>query len=367
MKHKIFESVYFNGRNQYRAIDRIRRRIALELNNEFSFYSFDNITKSFDKNEVFNPKIYSKKNKYFLKLKYLSDLMYSLPKNYDLIHYHIEQPCYFHSKFNNILKRTQKNKKLLTFHGVPNETFNWDNRSIYRYQPGTYRIKNLADKFVKQVDYLSAVSRTSVNEVENLYGINCFYQPDGVDHKIFIPVKDKKSDKKRLKVLFTGSFQYRKQPHLVIKIAKKFPDHDFLLFGRGILLPHLIAKSSSLKNVKIITHNLTESELVKLYQDADIYLFPSISEGLANTLLEAAAVGLPLLAANATSNHEVVENGKNGFLFNNLIELEEQLDYLLNYSDIKEFGNKSRQIVERSYTWEIVSELHKKVFSTILE
>ena len=52
-------------------------------------------------------------------------------------------------------------------------------------------------------------------------------------------------------------------------------------------------------------------------RDADVILNNSHSEGLANSLLEAITLGVPVLARNIPGNAAVIEHGKNGLLYDN--------------------------------------------------
>lgn len=54
--------------------------------------------------------------------------------------------------------------------------------------------------------------------------------------------------------------------------------------------------------------------LREYYESADIFVLPSIDEGMPNVLLEAMAMGLPLVATQISGSEELVEEGKNGFL-----------------------------------------------------
>jgi glycosyltransferase involved in cell wall biosynthesis len=58
----------------------------------------------------------------------------------------------------------------------------------------------------------------------------------------------------------------------------------------------------------------TAFELVDLYNQADIFILPSLSEGLAMVLLEAMSCGLPIIATNVGGIPEVVADGENGIL-----------------------------------------------------
>jgi len=59
---------------------------------------------------------------------------------------------------------------------------------------------------------------------------------------------------------------------------------------------------------------LSKEEMVKAYQDADIFLLPSFGEGFPNSMLEAMASGLPIIATRVGAVPEVIEDGENGLL-----------------------------------------------------
>jgi len=54
----------------------------------------------------------------------------------------------------------------------------------------------------------------------------------------------------------------------------------------------------------------------ELLNAMDVFVLPSLSEGLSNTLLEAMASGLPVVATRVGGNPELVEEGRSGLLFN---------------------------------------------------
>ncbi|MFH1724552.1 MAG: glycosyltransferase family 4 protein [Elusimicrobiota bacterium] len=56
-------------------------------------------------------------------------------------------------------------------------------------------------------------------------------------------------------------------------------------------------------------------EVSRLHRGADVFVLPTLSEGLSNALLEALASGLPALACRVSGIREVVEHGTQGFLF----------------------------------------------------
>lgn len=56
------------------------------------------------------------------------------------------------------------------------------------------------------------------------------------------------------------------------------------------------------------------SEIIRLYQESDIFCLPSLYEGFPNVLCEAMCCGLPVLCSNVCDNPRIMQDGVNGFL-----------------------------------------------------
>jgi glycosyltransferase involved in cell wall biosynthesis len=64
-----------------------------------------------------------------------------------------------------------------------------------------------------------------------------------------------------------------------------------------------------------ILHDATH-DIVRKYQEADLFCLPSLYEGYPNVLCEAMACGLPIICSNICDNPSIIEDGVNGYLFN---------------------------------------------------
>lgn len=115
-----------------------------------------------------------------------------------------------------------------------------------------------------------------------------------------------------LRCLFLGTLAVRKGIHLVIETARQMTDHpvEFIFIGRN----EMDALEFALPNIQY-RGILTREEVDVAYQQADVFLFPTFSDGFGLTQLEAMAWKLPVIATEFCG--AVVEEGKNGWIMEN--------------------------------------------------
>ena len=102
--------------------------------------------------------------------------------------------------------------------------------------------------------------------------------------------------------------------------------------------------------------NLIETILLNLMKRAIFLLFPSEwYEGFPNTLLEAFACGLPVIASKLGSMAEIVEDGVTGLHFEpgNPVDLADKINWLIEHPDnCLHMGKNARQVFLEKYTAE---------------
>jgi len=97
-------------------------------------------------------------------------------------------------------------------------------------------------------------------------------------------------------VAFVGRFVEKKGLHIIERMARQRPDLTFALAGWGPINPQAWA----LPNVHVFS-NLQGASLVPLYHASDVFVLPSIGEGLPLVMQEALACGLPVICASETA------------------------------------------------------------------
>ncbi len=105
-------------------------------------------------------------------------------------------------------------------------------------------------------------------------------------------------------------------------VQREYPNSQFVIAGKGPIQPELerlVAELGLADRVRFCGF-LSQPELVELYSSAHLFLHPSETppdqdqEGVPNSILEAMATGLPVLATIHGGIPEAVENGRTGFL-----------------------------------------------------
>lgn len=106
-------------------------------------------------------------------------------------------------------------------------------------------------------------------------------------------------------------------------------------------------------------------------RDAHCVVLPSYREGTPRSLLEAAAMGRPLVATDVPGCREVVEDGVNGYLCvsrdaGSLAEAMERL-YRLDGAELRRFGDASRRMAEEKFSIQRVIEQYQTSIEDILK
>ncbi|WP_075618324.1 glycosyltransferase family 4 protein [Paenisporosarcina indica] len=105
-----------------------------------------------------------------------------------------------------------------------------------------------------------------------------------------------------------------------------------------------------------------------LMNASDVYILPSYREGLPRSIIEAMAMEKPVIATNIRGCREEVFDGENGYLVEkeNVQELYEAMEKLIsNPTLVKQFGMKSREIVEELFDEEKVLSKQIELFNTL--
>jgi|TARA_Y100000310_G_scaffold214702_1_gene215626 glycosyltransferase involved in cell wall biosynthesis len=124
----------------------------------------------------------------------------------------------------------------------------------------------------------------------------------------------KKRDK--FTVVFRGWFLPATGMEHVLEAAKKLPDVQFLLIGRGMLKGLVKDEIKDLSNVELITEFVSDDVLREKMLSSHVMLgqfgsHPRMDRTVQNKTFEALALGMPYITRDSKSNRELLTNGLN--------------------------------------------------------
>lgn len=196
----------------------------------------------------------------------------------------------------------------------------------------------------------------------------------GVDTERFSSrgnIKEEKSEE--INLLYVGRLHEVKGLPSLLKafstINEKYPEARLNLIGKGPSKDELVelSKRLDISDQTEFTGEIEHSELPKHYQRGDIFILPSLSEGLSNVLMEAMASGLPIVATDVGGNPELVKDGKGGYLVEpeNPSALAEAVISLIEEKDMRDkMGRFNRKYIQE-YEQERVLERRAEIFEKI--
>lgn len=203
---------------------------------------------------------------------------------------------------------------------------------------------------------------------------------NGVDTKSFSqPDKDEAKDSLNLLaqgktiILYTGRLAKQKSLSDLLEAVKIILDNgmsnlQLLLVGDGVEREKLIDMSSELRIQDFVTFVGRVEDVKPYLWAADIFVLPSVSEGISNSLLEAMATGLACVATDVSGSSEALDRGECGILVqpNNREELARALTRLISdRSEILRLGSAARKYIFDNYDFPVVVQKYYQLYNRL--
>lgn len=180
--------------------------------------------------------------------------------------------------------------------------------------------KDLEYVFIK-ADRIHCVSKDILNEAQR-YGLapekaTVIYP--AVDPEFFTPCESIRNGQ-TLKIISVGALIWRKGYEYALQaiqqLIKEGHKVHYQIIGEGPEREHLefSIHDMKLKGCVQLLGRLSPQEIRSYLQEADIFLHASVSEGIANSVLESMSCGLPAVTVDCGGMREAVTDGVEGFL-----------------------------------------------------
>jgi glycosyltransferase involved in cell wall biosynthesis len=188
--------------------------------------------------------------------------------------------------------------------------------------------------------------------------------PDGVE-PLPIPLKTP------VKAVTVGRLVPWKQVDGLIEALREIPELGLVVVGNGPERPRLerIAQELGVSGRVYFAGQRSKRETLSLMAACDLFVLNSTYEGLPHTVLEAMALGLPVIATAVGGTPEVVRDGETGVLVHSENKaLEEALRTLVTDEKARQrLGEKARKWVHECVNFEVMVTSTEKVLQSELE
>ncbi len=183
-----------------------------------------------------------------------------------------------------------------------------------------------------------------------------------------------KFDKNDILVLYAGQLTYGKGILTLIQAIKRSLQKNtsikLAILGKGPLVDHIKEINNSISDQLRYYGFLPYDKVLKFYQMADIVVSPSIwPEPLSRVIIEAMALGRPVIASNTGGTPEIIIHEKNGILIKpgDPIEIENALNRLVNDPDLRSrIGWEGQKTVEKQYNETIICDKILSLYNRVL-
>lgn len=171
-----------------------------------------------------------------------------------------------------------------------------------------------------------------------------------------------------MELLFVGQCSYRKGINYLLEAVDKLPEMvNLTIVGSYMGIPDLYEKYRQSQNIKFLGR-IQHDKLPDVYSKADIFVLPSLSEGMSLVGLEAMAAGLPLLCSQNCGVNDVVIENENGWILEEIStnSIIQSLNYINSIRHrFPEMGIRARKTAEQ-YSWDYYKNNMQKAILQIL-
>lgn len=289
--------------------------------------------------------------------------LYRKRKEYTIIHCHILQ------EFQTVIALLFKgmfNKKVIVKMSSSGETS--DIKLLKSSLMG-----KLFYPMIKRVDAVVSVCKQSTRELLNggFSEERIAEIPNGVDIDRFVQ-RPPRQGQERPTITFVGRLDRYKGVDFLLEAFKRVIARNsnarLLIIGTGpdeTLLKDKAVRLHLEENIQFLGKR---EDVFSLLLDSDIFVLPTLSEGMSNVLLEAMACGLPVVTTSVGGNCDLISNGHNGILVppGDLDALGEALMEILHDAALaQQLGDEARRTVEKHYSLGSITDSYLALYNKI--
>lgn len=240
--------------------------------------------------------------------------------------------------------------------------------------------KYLLKRFVDGLICISEATRhalycSNISSLDKLYVVHNSINEEKINSVKEIELKS------CFKIIHSGAYIPSKGQHIALKTAKLLKENkiDFHIYLCGLIYPGFgdqsskyyddlvnYVKCNQLEN--FVSFVVGESNIISYIKACDIMFFPSSSEGLPRSILEAMALGKPVIANAVGGVTDLVFDRYTGFLtrYNNPVNYADYTELLINNPLVyKQIANNALSLIRTSFNEKIQIDKMNEIFNSL--
>jgi glycosyltransferase involved in cell wall biosynthesis len=273
---------------------------------------------------------------------------------------------------------------VMTLHGLEERRIHVQSREVKKGRAWNFNLRNrLWHSFytfplfrwsIRTADGAHAYSRDVWNVLQLNYNLDSgrtAYIPSGVEPRFFLPRRYDSTSP--LKLLYAGTWLDQRGifylRDALDRLATQIPGIT-MTFAGCACPPDTIREffGPKLAHTVVVQPVVPSERMQELFALHDIFLFPSLMEGLPSVLLEAMASGMPVITAETCGMPDVVEDGFNGLLVPpaDAAAIEAAVLRLAASPELRQSLGQAAQRTMARYTWERSALMLEKLFRRVI-
>lgn len=204
---------------------------------------------------------------------------------------------------------------------------------------------------IKNSTIVAGVSEAAEKFAQHLYKRETLKLPNSINTKFFVP----KQAQKKKTIVFVGRLIEAKGVQDLFEAGKEL-NEEIWVIGKGAYEDNL--RKIAPKNIRFLGEKNAE-EICGILSKSTLFVNPSYNEGLPTSVLEAGAMGLPVIATDVGGTKEIINNGVNGLLVKpkDVEGLRKAMKILLsNPVKARKMGELLRKKIEKEFDWDQTAE-----------
>lgn len=286
---------------------------------------------------------------------------------YNLTHSFFTVPCGLLSL---IFKITQKIPYVVSLRGADVPGYSERFSVVYKFiKPIIKKIWKYSSGVVANSQGLKNLALKSKPDQE----ISVIY--NGVDTDHFSPSADDLHSQSEF-IITTGASRLTARKGLnylleaLRQLKTKYPFLKLKIMGEGSDKSNLerLAEELRISDRVEFIGRIPREETAPYYREANLFVLPSLNEGMSNAMLEALASGLPVVTTDTGGTRELVQEGINGFTvkMRDAEDLAAKIEKIIKDKSLRlKMAQKSREI-SRKFSWKSVAEQYYEIYKKTL-